>query len=75
MGKWTALKATKVVTANSYWLIKEPNGYIYEAKFYQQIRNQLVLMDAGRVELKLPDTTTLNRTLPAPLRLTWIWDD
>ncbi len=75
MGKWTALKAAKVVTASSYWLIKEPNGYIYEAEFYQQIRNQLVLMDAGRVELKLPDTVTSDRTLSAPLRLTWMWDD
>ena len=50
-------------------------GHIYKVEFYQQIKNQLVLMDAGTVELKLPDTITLNRTLPAPLRLIWIWDD
>jgi len=72
---WAATKATKLVTAQIYWLIKEPDGDIFEVELYQQIRNQLVLMDTGRVKLGLPDTTTLNGTLVAPLTLRWIWDD
>ncbi len=72
---WAAPRVSKKVTARSYWLITEPDGDIFEVDFYQQIKNQLVLMDTGRVKLKLPDTTTLNRTLSAPLVLRWIWDD
>ena len=75
MGRWKAPKTTKVVTANSYWLIKKPKGVIFQAEFYQKIRGQLVLIDAGTVELKLPDVDTINRTLQAPLRLIWIWDE
>ena len=75
MGMWAAPKVFKKVSANSYWLIAEPDGDIFEADFYQQIQNQLVLMDTGRVKLGLPDTKTLNRTLSAPLTLRWIWDD
>jgi len=75
MGMCAAPKVFKSVKANSYWLISEPNSDIFEVDFYQQINNQLVLMDTGKVKVGLPDTTTLNRILSAPLTLRWIWDD
>lgn len=68
---WVKIKAVKSVTALSYWLIKEPEGDIFKAELFQQIRNQLVLIDSGTIKLKLPDTNTLNRMLEAPLRLRW----
>ncbi len=74
-GRWKSPKAIKKVTARSYWLVKEPDSNIFEVEFYQQVKGQLVLMDAGKVKLKLPDTTTLDKKLLAPLTLRWIWDD
>ncbi len=75
MGKWAAPRASKKVTASSYWLIDGPSSDIFQVDFYQRMRNQLVLMDTGKVKLKLPDVETLNRTLQAPLTLRWIWDE
>jgi len=74
-GMWAAPSVSKKVKANSYWLITEPDGDIFEVDFYQQLSNQLVLMDTGKVKLLLPDIETLDRTLRAPLTLRWIWDD
>lgn len=75
IGRWAAPRVSKKVVASSYWLISEPDGDIFKVDFYQQIGEQLILIDAGNVKLKLPDTTTLDRTLQAPLTLRWIWDE
>lgn len=72
MGRWKAPHISKKVTARSYWLLTEPDGDIFKVDFYQQLNNQLILIDTGKVKLGLPDTTTLNRTLLAPLTLRWI---
>ena len=71
---WVEAKATKLVTAQSYWLIEKPDDDIFEVELYQRIRNQLVLIDTGTIKLKLPEVNVLNRTLPAPLTLRWIDD-
>lgn len=74
-GRWKAPHVSKKVIASSYWLIAEPDSDIFKVDFYQQIGEQLILMDAGNVKLGLPDTTTLDRMLQAPLTLRWIWDE
>ena len=73
-GDWVETKAAKLVTALSYWLIKKPKSDIFEVKLYREIRNQLVLIDAGKVRPNLPDTDTLDRRLPATLILRWVDD-
>lgn len=75
IGRWAAPHVSKKVTASSYWLITEPTSDIFKVDFYQQIGEQLILIDTGNVKLGLPDTTTLDRTLRAPLTLRWIWDE
>lgn len=74
-GRWKAPIVTKKVTALNYWLIKKPNGDIFKVELYQRVKNQLVLIDAGKVKLKLPETDILDKKLLARLRLRWIWDD
>jgi len=73
-GRWKAPNATKKVTAFSYWLVKKPEGNIFNVELYQRIKNQLVLISTGRVKLKLPEVDILNTKLLAPLRLRWIDD-
>ena len=67
---WVETKATKLVTVKSYWLINKPEGDVFEIELYQQIRNQLVLVDISTVKLNLPDTDTLDRKLSTSLRWT-----
>jgi len=62
----------KLIAALSYWLIKVPHGNEFDAEFYQVIQNNLVLMDAGKVSIDLPDRKTLNRRLYAPLEIGWL---
>ena len=69
---WVERKVAKQITAQSYWLVNKPNGDIFDVKFYQHIKGQLVLMDTGTVGLKLPEINILDRTLPASLRLRWM---
>lgn len=68
---WYEYKVKKVITAHSYWLVSVPADNCFEAKFYKKIKGQLVLMDDGMVVVDLPDTTTLNRVLDAPLEIVW----
>lgn len=75
VGRWRTTKALKLITARSYWLIEEPKGDIFRAEFYRQIKGQLILMDAGTIKLKLPDTITFDKALSAPLNLKWMGSD
>lgn len=72
---WKAPSATKKVTAFSYWLSEKPKGDIFRVELYQRAGDQLVLMDTGKVRVKLPEVDILNKKLLASIRLRWIWDD
>ena len=69
---WKEYKPVKHITARSYWLIDVPVDNQFTAEFYQLLGKQLVLMDVGEVVIDLPDTTTLDRTLYAPLEIVWM---
>ena len=60
------------VKAWAYWLISEPDGNIYEAKFFQYGDKRLTLVQVGEVMIDLPDTKTLDRKLEAPLEFRWM---
>ena len=68
---WVERKVAKQITAQSYWLVKKPNGDTFDVKFYEHIKGRLVLIDTGTVRLKLPEVNILDKRLPAPLRLNW----
>lgn len=71
-GGYQKYKFKKNISANAYWLIDTPADDCYEVKFYKIQQGSLILMDAGIVDINLPDTKTFNRRLDAPVDLIWI---
>ena len=68
---WYEHKITKGITAQSYWLTDAPDSNCFEVKFYKAIRGRLVLMDAGKIELDLPNRV-LDHRFYIPLEIRWI---
>ncbi len=69
---WEKIKVVKHVKAQGYWLVELPIDNLYDVELYEEIDNQLVLMDTGKAVIDLPDIVTLDRRLDAPLRIGWI---
>lgn len=65
-------KVIKKILANSYWLVKAPDGNCFDIELYKTIQGALVLMDKGKVIIDLPDIKTLDRRLYAPVEIRWI---
>ena len=65
-------KPTKHIMARSYWLIYPIRDNTFDAEFYQVINGDLVLMEAGKVAIDLPDTETIDRRMYAPVGIKWI---
>jgi len=68
---WEEVIIIKHIFASSYWLIDPPDGTRFDIELYKYTQGKLVLMDAGKVDVGLPDIVTLNRRLYAPLELAW----
>jgi hypothetical protein len=67
-------KPIKKITSLSYWLLEPVSSNEFEAEFYQVVNNDLILIDAGKVVIDLPDKRTLDRRLYAPIEIRWISD-
>ena len=65
-------KPVKRIEARSYWLIEPISENTFDAEFYSVISNELVLTDAGKVYIELPDVRTLDRRLYAPISARWV---
>ena len=72
VNKWREHKVKKNITANSYWLIKPPDGNCFDIELYKTIQGALVLMDTGNVAIDFPDVKTLDRRLYAPIEIRWL---
>ena len=70
----TDYKPHKRIAASSYWLLVTPQNNEFDAEFYSTQDNHLVLVDAGRVKVRFPDTNTLDKKLHAPISVGWISD-
>jgi len=67
-------KSHKKIEARSYWLIEPVKENEFDAKFYQTLNDNLILMDAGKVVIDFPDLRTLDRRLYAPIDIKWLSD-
>jgi len=72
---WQEYKVKKNITAQSYWLIKPPDGNCFDIELYNTIQGALVLMDKGNVAIDFPDIVTLDRRLYAPIEVRWLGDN
>ncbi len=68
---WYEHKPIKHILARGYWLILAPDSFCFKADFYKVIQGQLVLMDAGKIEIDFP-IRTLDQRLYAPIDVRWI---
>ena len=65
-------KPTKKITALSYWLLEPVSSKEFDAEFFTEKSNQLVIIDAGKVRIDFPDLRTLDRRLYAPINVQWV---
>ena len=68
-------KPLKRITSMSYWLLEPVQDNEFDAEFFTIQSNQLVLIDAGKVRIDLPDVRTLNQRLYAPIDVRWLSDN
>ena len=65
-------KPTKKIDARSYWLVEPVRDNLFDAKFYQVMNDDLILMDSGKVVIDFPDCRTVDRRLYAPIEVRWV---
>jgi len=65
----------KHIDAQSYWILELIKDNVFNAEFYQVLNNDLILMDAGRVAIDLPDVRTVDQRLYAPIDVRWVSDN
>ena len=65
-------KPHKKIDARSYWLVEPVKENVFDAEFYQVMNDRLILMDAGKVAIDLPDCATIDRRLYAPIEIRWV---
>ncbi|KKL71757.1 hypothetical protein LCGC14_2091740 [marine sediment metagenome] len=69
---WSSPKVSnKNITAWGYWLTRKPEGDEYEAHFYQQFNNELILIDRSIVKVSIPDAP-LGKKMLCELEIFWI---
>ena len=68
-------KPLKRITSLSYWLLVPIQDNEFDAEFFTVQSNQLVLIDAGKVQINFPDVMTLNQRLYAPIDVRWLGDN
>jgi len=65
-------KPTKIITALSYWIVEPLTSNEFNIELYKAIGEDLVIMEAGKVTIDFPDTTTIGRRLNAPVSMSWV---
>lgn len=65
-------KPVKHIEAQSYWILEKIKSNEFDAEFFVVQGGQLILIDKGDVVIDLPDVTTINQRLYAPIEVRWI---